>query len=93
MSMIRKEPDIVIKEINERIDDLEKLISLYEQRQDVYDSFNAWRNDVKRTLSENFSEPSISKDFLIETKVVPINSQERTLLAKSGKLFKKVEIF
>lgn len=41
MSMIRKEPDIVIKEINERIDDLEKLISLYEQKQDVYDSFNA----------------------------------------------------
>jgi len=38
MSMIRKEPDIVIKEINERIDDLEKLISLYEQKQDVYDS-------------------------------------------------------
>lgn len=60
MSMIQKEPDIVIKEINERIDDLEKLISLYEQKQDVYNSFNSWRSNVKRTLSENFSEPSIT---------------------------------
>ncbi|MBB3868714.1 hypothetical protein DER53_03355 [Parageobacillus toebii NBRC 107807] len=58
MSMIQKEPDIVIKELN--VNDLEKLISLYEQKQDVYNSFNSWRSNVKRTLSENFSEPSIT---------------------------------
>ncbi|MDL0421095.1 hypothetical protein QPM05_13385 [Caldibacillus thermoamylovorans] len=60
MSMIQKEPDIVIKELNEKINDLEKLISLYEQKQDVYNSFNSWRSNVKRTLSENFFEPLIT---------------------------------
>lgn len=60
MSMIQKEPDIVIKELNEKTNDLEKLISLYEQKQDVYNSFNSWRSNVKRTLSENFSEPLIT---------------------------------
>ncbi|OXB93005.1 hypothetical protein [Parageobacillus galactosidasius] len=89
MSMIQKEPDIVIKEINERIDDLEKLISLYEQKQDVYNSFNSWRSNVKRTLSENFSEPSISRDFLIETKVVPNKFSRADTISKVGEALQK----
>jgi len=89
MWMIQKEPNIVAKEINARIKSLEKLIGLYEQKQDVYDSFNAWRSDAQRTLSENFSEPSISKDFLMETKVVPNKFSRADTFNKIGEALQK----
>lgn len=67
---INKDPNIAIDEINHKIDELEKFISLHEQKKTVLDVFGNWRIDVKRELDGTFSEQIISKDFLIETKVL-----------------------
>ena len=67
---LKKDPNTAVQEISQEIDGLEKFSDLYKQNKEALNEFENWRHDVRRTLDGIFSVQSVSKDFLIETKVL-----------------------
>jgi len=70
MTNLKKSPKIASQELEEKIIELEKIMDSHEKIEKVMPTFEKWRIDVKRTLDGIFLEPSKSKGFLIETKVL-----------------------
>lgn len=65
-----KATDLVIKEIHYKIEELEKIINLDDRKKQTLLEFDTWRFSVSKLLDRVFSERSISKEFLNETKVL-----------------------
>lgn len=65
-----KATDLVIKEIHYKIEELEKIINLDDRKKQTLLEFDTWRFSVSKLLDGVFSERSISKEFLNETKVL-----------------------
>lgn len=90
---LNKSPKIAMQEINKKIDDLEKIIQLYGQNKRALNAFEDWKSDVKNTLDQLFSEKSISRDFLIETKVFVNKFSEMDTMNKVNDAYKKAKSF
>ncbi|MTT31570.1 hypothetical protein GMB86_06020 [Terrilactibacillus sp. BCM23-1] len=93
MTNLNKSPKIAIQEINKKINDLEKVIKLYEQNKGNLSIFEDWKSDVRNTLDQMFSEKSIGKDFLRETNVFVNKFSETDTSNKVNNAFKKAMVF
>ena len=65
-----KEANVAIEEINYKIDDLENIVNQDYRKKQTLIEFDTWRFAVGRLLDEVFSEKTVSKEFLKETKVL-----------------------
>ncbi|MFD2615842.1 PD-(D/E)XK nuclease domain-containing protein [Terrilactibacillus laevilacticus] len=90
---LNKSPKLAIQEINKKIDDLEKVMKLYELNKGNLSLFEDWKSDVKNTLDQMFSEKSISKDFLNETIVFVNKFSETDTTNKVNNAYKKAIVF
>ncbi|GKU83393.1 hypothetical protein [Niallia sp. NCCP-28] len=86
-------PKIAIQAINNKIDGLEKIIMQYEENKSDLHAFEDWKNDVKKTLDQIFSERAISRDFFMETKVFLNKFSEIDTINKIQDACKKAKVF
>lgn len=65
-----KDSTIAIQEINEKLDELEEIMNPKYRKKLSFGEFDHWRHAASRMLKENFTEKSISTEFLTDTKVL-----------------------
>lgn len=65
-----KDSNETIQKINQKLDELEGIINPEHRKNPSSNEFDNWRHSVSRMLKGIFTEQSISKEFLTDTKVL-----------------------
>lgn len=82
-----------LEEINETLNALAHFQEMADDQNDVLDSFDLWRDDVKNRLHLLFTNQSIKENFLIETKVIPNRFSEIHTKREMDSAFRKGKRF